>query len=493
MRVPVVLYWCTISPSSLPNNLIHEVNMSQLPITNSQQPDPQDVRCDACGFDNRSGVSFCTRCGHPHVSVCPDCRFEVVSGDLFCGGCGMRLASGEHQSVPEYRPSFSQSPSVQGDSERKNVTVLFADISGFTEISEKMDPEEVTALMNGSLKQLADIVLKYEGHVDKFIGDCIMAIFGAPVTHENDPERAVRAAIEMKEAMESYNETMAVKLERPLTLHTGINSGMVVAGGIGSDQKMEYTVMGDTVNLASRLESLATGGQIFISKYTHNLVRNDFEFIEHDPIRVKGKKDVVPVYEVTGIKTKRGHERSNLISKVPLIGRSEEMEALKGRVERLLSGESQVVFLKSEAGMGKSRIQMEVEAYLANQPVQVIYGSCHSFSQSTSYFMLSEILKGLFSIDSEDLPEAMSEKLSTSLPVLTGANAEIRSEEVKEAAVFLGCILGLDLGEDYDLSTQEMDAEEVKAGIFRSIRWLFGKLSENNPPCPDPRGSALCR
>jgi class 3 adenylate cyclase/tetratricopeptide (TPR) repeat protein len=438
-----------------------------------------ELRCDACGFENRQGVNFCTRCGNSLVSVCPGCRLKVVSGDLYCGGCGHSLSNVMGQtSVAQPTPSSS---ALQGDPERKNVTVLFADISGFTEISEKMDPEEVTALMNGSLKQLADIVLKYEGHVDKFIGDCIMAIFGAPITHENDPERAIRAAIEMKDAMESYNKTMALRLERPLTLHTGINSGIVVAGGVGSDQKMEYTVMGDTVNLASRLESLAVGGQIFISKYTHNLVRNDFDFIEHEPIKVKGKKDPVPVFEVKGIKAKRRDERSNLVSKVPLIGRSEEMGALKGRVDRLLSGESQVVFLKSDAGMGKSRIQMEVETYLSDKPVQVIYGSCHSFSQSTSYYMLAEILKGLFSIDSEDMPEAMAEKLTSALPVLTRIGAERRSEEVNEAAVFLGCILGLDLGEDYDIPTAQMDAEEVKAGIFRSIKWLFVRLSENNP------------
>ena len=146
-------------------------------------------------------------------------------------------------------------PTADLASARKHVTVVFADISGFTAMSEKLDPEEVSTMMNDCLTQMADIVIGYQGHVDKFIGDCIMALFGAPVAHENDAELAVRAALDMNQAVIDYNRNLPIKLEKPLTLHTGVNTGLVVAGNVGSGQKLEYTVMGDTVNLASRLES----------------------------------------------------------------------------------------------------------------------------------------------------------------------------------------------------------------------------------------------
>ncbi len=246
------------------------------------------------------------------------------------------------------------------------MTVLFADISGFTAMRKKLDPEEVTDLMNECLRRLADTVTKYEGYVDKFVGDCIMALFGAPVAHENDPELAVRCALEMNQVTCEYNKTLPIKLEKPLMLHTGVNSGIVVAGGVGSDDNMSYTAMGDTVNLASRLESIAGNGQIFISKYTYNLVRNKFAFPEHEPIKVKGKKDPVSVYEVAGVKTSKASETSVKKSRVPLIGRSREMETLHRRIDGFPEDTPQIVLLTSDAGIGKNRVQQEIETYLVD-------------------------------------------------------------------------------------------------------------------------------
>lgn len=146
--------------------------------------------------------------------------------------------------------------------ERRHVTVLFADIAGFTSMAEQLDPEEVTELVNPCLASLSESIYAYEGTVDKFIGDAVMAIFGAPLAHEDDPERALRAALDMRARIEQVNGELQAEGRKPLGLHIGVNSGMVVAGGVGSDLRMEYTVMGDTVNLASRLEGVATSGQI---------------------------------------------------------------------------------------------------------------------------------------------------------------------------------------------------------------------------------------
>ena len=360
------------------------------------------MNCPDCTHDNRSGIKYCTRCGSPLYLICPACRSAVQEDDIFCGECGVKLPqmvsrpqlqtadAAQQQTSPETEivttPGDAGSNGIE--SARKHVTVLFADISGFTAMSEKLDPEEVTDLMNGCLKRLAETVTKYEGYVDKFVGDCIMALFGAPIAHENDPELAVRCALEMNQVTAEYNKILPIKLEKPLMLHTGVNSGMVVAGGVGSDANMSYTVMGDTVNLASRLESIAGNGQIFLSKYTYNLVRNKFAFKEHEPIKVKGKKDPVAVYEVTGVKTSRTQERSDQKVKTPLIGRSQEMKTLHSRIDRFLEGDSQIVLLTSDAGIGKSRVQQEIESYLADKQVQIIQGTCHSFSRSTSYYRL---------------------------------------------------------------------------------------------------------
>jgi class 3 adenylate cyclase len=184
------------------------------------------------------------------------------------------------------------------EGERRQVTVLFADISGFTALSERLDPEEVAAVTNEMLKDMAEAVYQYEGYVDKFLGDAVMAVFGAPIAHEDDPERALRASLEMRERIERFNRRRIAKLAEPLPLHIGVNTGMVVAGNVGSDLRLSYTVMGDTVNTASWLEGASEAGQILVSRDTYRLAREAFSFHAVEPIRVKGKRDPLMVYEL---------------------------------------------------------------------------------------------------------------------------------------------------------------------------------------------------
>ena len=160
----------------------------------------------------------------------------------------------------------------QIESERRLVTILFADVTGFTTMSEKLDPEEVSAVLNDCFSGLVSVVLQYEGTIDKFIGDGIMAIFGAPLAHENDPERAVRCALDMVAEIEHYNDRQGTELHGPLGLHCGLHSGMVIAGNVGSDLRMNYSVIGDTVNLASRLVEIAPRSSIYLTSETHRLV-----------------------------------------------------------------------------------------------------------------------------------------------------------------------------------------------------------------------------
>ncbi|MBF0439571.1 MAG: AAA family ATPase [Magnetococcales bacterium] len=459
------------------------------------------MNCSQCHQDNRQGVRYCTHCGNPLLAICPKCHTSYSSGDIYCGECGIRLPSSNLLPLSNpsvYVPTASSSASME--SERKNVTVLFADISGFTAMSEKMDPEEVTNIMNGCMKMLADIVCRYEGYVDKFIGDCIMALFGAPITHENDPELALRAALDMQKEMEEYNVKLQGRVENPLTLHTGINSGMVIAGGVGSDLKMEYTVMGDTVNLAARLESLAKDGQTFVSGYTYNLTRSLFEFIRHDPIKVKGKKDPVAVYEV--IRPKSRLEQSNDVfqTTTPLVGRNREMDTLRTCMDRHAAGQGLVTFLISPAGVGKSRIHLEIKKqFQKNERIQVLEGICRSFNRDTSYAVFIEIFRQLFNIDSEDLEASMADKFVTNLLLLLKLDQDALSFEARKAVVFIGVVLGLKLGEEFDIPLNKMSAQEVKVGIFRAIAWFLQTLSARKPlilaledlHCADPTSVEL--
>jgi len=199
----------------------------------------------------------------------------------------------------------------QIEGERRQVTVVFADISGFTALSERLDPEDVASLVNDCLKELAQAVYQYEGMVDKFIGDCIMAVFGAPIALEDDAEHALRATIAMRENLQRFNRRWIEKLGHPLNVHIGVNTGMVIAGNIGNDLRMSYTVMGDTVNVAARLEDAAKGGQIFVSRNTYRLTRGAFAFQEMDPIKVKGKQDPLTVYELLHAKLQPDKSRGS--------------------------------------------------------------------------------------------------------------------------------------------------------------------------------------
>lgn len=445
--------------------------------------------CNACNTTNRDTASYCTQCGSPLVRVCARCGAGAQDADLYCAACGGRLLGGLNLPAAPLpivasasraaAPSGNAEPAVL-ESERKNVTVLFADISGFTSMSEKLDPEDVTTIMNGALNVLAHAVTKYEGYIDKFIGDCVMALFGAPITHENDPELAVRAALEMRRKLENYNAGLPFELETPLTLHIGINSGIVIAGGMGSDQKLEYTVMGDTVNLASRLESNAGSGQIFVSSYTYNQTREQFDYTNHDPIKVKGKKDPVAVFEVIGERKARAASSTRLHTS-QLVGRTREMLMLRDCLDRFLDGTSQVVFLLSEAGIGKSRVHLEVKKHLGPGQVQIVDGVFRSYSRATTYSAFVEMYRHLLSIDADDQMTAIADKVVRNLPLLLGMNEHSRSDELGEATVFVGLMLGIDLSAEYDIPVAQMSPQERKAMTFKVITWLLQRLAEQQP------------
>ena len=294
---------------------------------------------------------------------------------------------GLHQKLAEMEEPSGQAKAETVDpsllAERKLVTIMFADISGFTALAERLDPEAVRDLTNQCFDQLVPVVEKYGGTVDKFIGDEIMALFGAPLAHENDPERALRAALEMLSALQHFNQTQ----KTDLGIHFGINTGRVIAGGIGTSGKQEYSVMGDAVNLASRLEELSERGEILVGADTYRQTAPLFRFQPLEPVLVKGKAKAQSIYRLLGRKSTpgrvRGLETRGISS--PLVGREAEFNAIQKRFSALSKGQGGVLTLTGEAGVGKSRLMAETHTLVDNNPLQWLEGRSLSFSQSISY------------------------------------------------------------------------------------------------------------
>ena len=303
---------------------------------------------------------------------CPQCSTEILESAKFCPECGNPVTSSAklpglnvdrtnllQTYIPMELAKRILSAGKQIESERRLVTVVFADVSGFTAMSEKLDPEEVSSVLNDCFRGLISIVYKYEGVIDKFIGDEIMAIFGAPLTHENDPERAVRCSIEMMEYMERFNQLSPVALPEPLGLHISMNTGMVVAGNVGSDLRMNYSIIGDTVNLASRLKHFAERGEIVVSQETYRIVSSLITTEEPRSVGIKGKSEPVKLYKILSLKG--GIEPGTRVTqKSSIIGREQEISQLRAAIQKVLQKKEQRWFIRGEAGVGKTRLKLEL-------------------------------------------------------------------------------------------------------------------------------------
>jgi len=259
------------------------------------------MKCPKCQFENREGAKFCKKCGNKLELICPSCGHPYQADSIFCDECGHALAEQEDASPIAYDHPQSYTPkhladkilttrsSIEG--ERKLVTVLFAVVANFTAISEKLDPEEVHQIMDGCFKILMDEIHKYEGTINQFTGDGVMALFGAPVAHEDHAQRACYGALSIQKAMGEYGEKIEKDTGVEFKMRVGLNSGPVIVGAIGDDLRMDYTAVRDTTNIGSRMESMARPGTILVSGNTHRLVRDFFEFGSLEKVKVKGKKE----------------------------------------------------------------------------------------------------------------------------------------------------------------------------------------------------------
>lgn len=413
-----------------------------------------------------------------NVMTCPQCRVELHNSPKFCPECGASLAgtSPREKSSPsaevnqtillqKYIPAELAkkilSAGAQIESERRLVTVMFADVSGFTALSEKLDAEEVSTVLNDCFKGLISIVYKYEGVIDKFIGDELMAIFGAPIAHENDPERAVRCAVEMMEYIERFNSLSPVSLPEPLGLHIAMNTGMVVAGNVGSDLRMNYSVIGDTVNLASRLKHVAEKGETAVSENTYRMISSLVTTKEPKKVEVKGKSESAKVYIITSLKEEI-EPGTRVTLKSEIIGREEELQVLESSLQSIKQKKEQRVFIRGEAGVGKTRLKLELIALARAKNITVYEGKCSSFEINTPYYLWTTLLKDVLQLKPDTGESETRKRLHDMLQILS----------LEKQEPYLATLLSL----RYEEILLEED-QERKRKIFESLKEFIRGLS----------------
>jgi class 3 adenylate cyclase/tetratricopeptide (TPR) repeat protein len=439
------------------------------------------MNCPKCQFENREGARFCESCGTKMELVCPACGAKIPPDRSFCGDCGHDLREPSEPIPIDYSQPQSYTlkylaekilttrSSIEG--ERKLVTVLFADVANYTSISEKLDPEEVHQLMDGCFKILMNAIHKYEGTINQFTGDGVMALFGAPVAHEDHGQRACHAALSIQKAMEGYGEKIRAQHGAEFKLRIGLNSGPVIVGSIGDDLRMDYTAVGDTTNLAHRMQIMANPGSVIVSGNTHRLGRDFFEFSSLGKVEVKGKEEPQEAYELirpTEVQTRI--EAAAAKGLMRLVGRGKELEALREAFESAKSRSGQVVGVVGEAGVGKSRLLLELRGLLPEGEYSYLEGRCLHYGGAMPYLPILDVLKGHFDIQEEDREVTIKKKIRESL---RGSN-----EDAEVVPPALHEVLSLKVQDEKYL---QLGPQQRRERTFEAIRDLLVRESRQKP------------
>ena len=414
--------------------------------------------CPICGRDNRADAKFCSNCGNPLQRVCPICSHVNEAGANFCSNCGHRFAPAQKEIAgyvpPETLMKISQARADQRmRGERRTVTMLFADIKGSTAAAERLDPEEWTEIVNGAFEHLIRPVYRYEGTLARLLGDAVLAFFGAPIAHEDDPVRAVRAGLEITEAMASYREKAAQRWGLDIDVRVGINTGLVVVGEIGSDLRVDYTAIGDAVNVAARMEQTAEPGTVRVTAETWELVSNHFEGEEIGPVDVKGKAEPVIAYRVLGVRAD-GPE-VELVG--PLVGRHGELARLRSLAESLQEGAGWIAAVVGDAGLGKSRLLEEFRQAVDSDELGWMAAATESYDSQVPYSTARQLLTRWWDLDSAQDPYARVAEAAELIP------------DVDDAAAYLGVFTGIPLPESVVDFLDELEPPVLDSRIRQTV------------------------
>ena len=395
------------------------------------------MKCPKCQSENSDDNRFCRKCGGKLEKMCPQCDAEVLADDRFCGKCGQNLILPSESPpkdlsfdekidrIQRYLPKgltekiLSQRGKIEG--ERKQVTVMFCDMEGFTSMVERLGPEEAYGIMDQVYEILIHKVHDYEGTVNEMTGDGIMALFGAPVALEDAPQRAIRSAIAIHLEMTRFNDRIEQEETGMPTIkmRIGIHTGPVVVGTVGNNLRVEFKAVGDTVNLASRMEGLAEPGTSYVTGETFKLTEGFFRFEGLGEREIKGREEPVNVYRVIAPSTRRTRfDVSAEQGLAPFLGRERELELLLDGFERCKEGRGQAFSIVSEAGVGKSRLLYEFRKAVANEDATFLEGKCLSYSKNVTYYPIIDILKSNFGVNDGDSDSRIKAKVKKGLKMI---------------------------------------------------------------------------
>jgi class 3 adenylate cyclase/tetratricopeptide (TPR) repeat protein len=379
------------------------------------------MQCPQCRAENRKGRRFCAMCGEVLTFPCSFCNFVNESQEKFCGGCGRSLTDLAWEKASDLSPEaytprhiatkiLTSRHALEG--EHKQVTVLFCDLVESTQLAEQVAAEVMHQIMDRILKLMAEGVHRYGGTVNQFLGDGVMALFGAPLALEDHALRGVQAALTIQETLSGYGVQLRQEHGVDLRLRMGLNTGPVVVGRIGDDLRMDYTAVGDTTNLAARLQAMAEPGTILIAEATHRRVEGHVRTESLGLVRVKGRSQSASVFKVTGRRRRRTHlEIRAERGLTPLVGRERELALLRECWERAKQGRGQTVGILGEPGVGKSRLLFEFRRTLAGERMVWLEGHCSAMGQASPYLPIMDLLRARLQIEEGDNPLQMKDKL----------------------------------------------------------------------------------
>lgn len=446
------------------------------------------MNCSRCSTENPEGARFCLNCGLAlsEMHSCANCQTELPANARFCFSCGQpvdvetlsdeerraRLAAAAPSQLAEKAQS---APHVAG--ERRVVTSFFMDVVGSTALAEQLDPEDWTSIMNRAFDRLSPIIYKYEGTIARLLGDAILAFFGAPVAHEDDPVRAVHAALDILDAAQEFADE--IKRERGIefAVRVGLNTGPVVVGEVGSNLKYEYTAMGDAVNLAARMEAAARPMTVLISEYTYRFVAPVFDVSDLGPIDVKGKSEPVRVYEVRAPKAEPGRLRGLAGLESPMVGRDKELQSLVQASSQTQAGLGRAALVIGEPGLGKSRLIAEWKAAAlsgGDNTFRWVQGNCLSYGQGLAYHLVADALRALVGVSAA----ASEEETRAALQART---ADFLGDDAPDVFPYLAHMLSLTLEGEALERVEVLDPQVLQARYKQALEQLVRAMATQRP------------
>ncbi len=441
--------------------------------------------CPSCGRDNRGGAVFCDGCGAQLPSKCAVCGHVLRSDAHFCDACGAQIrVSGVRDQGSEtigteyWKPDTSHlKPDPRSytpkhlaekiltsraalEGERKQVTVLFADVKGSMELAEQVDPEEWHKILDRFFQILTDGVHRFEGTVNQYTGDGIMALFGAPIAHEDHAQRACYAALHLRDELRRYAQELRRKQSLDFHVRMGLNSGEVIVGKIGDDLRMDYTAQGHTVGLAQRMEQLAEFGKAYLTEATAALVRGYVALEDLGEFAVKGVSAPLRVYALEGVGALRSRlDVSRARGLTRFVGRDTDLQALETALESARQGNGQVVGVVGEPGVGKSRLCFEFLECCRAQGLTVIEGRAVAHGRDIPFLPMLQIFRAYYAITERDTDRTAREKIAGRLLLL--------DESFREVLPLLFDFLGVS---DPERPAPRMDPEARQRQQFDILR-----------------------